>query len=301
MTLISRLVFFKNKKTPKKSSERIETKEISIIIPVKDNQNGIDTYLTKFFETHCKHNYPKEIIIVDNNSDPVISIDKRYFDSDLPIRLIKCKKPGPAAARNRGALIAKGKWLLFNDSDCIPTVTLLSGYKIADNLAVAYAGNIKSLDSDKLSQYYESQEILVPLKTLDEKGKFVPQYLITANSLIWRKAFEEINGFNENITIAGGEDVDIGLRLSKVGRLCYAFESIAIHDFSDGLLGFYKRFIRYGQGNRIVEELWGTDMSPRFFSPNKKTTINKILAISQYLILGIGYWKADVKMRRNGW
>lgn len=300
MTLISRLVFFKDKKTPQKSSERIKTDEISIVIPVKDNQQGIDNYLKRFFETHEKDNYPKEIIVVDNNSKPAISIDKRYLKYGVVIHLIECSTPGPAAARNKGAHYSTGKWLLFNDSDCIPTQSLLTGYKKADNFSVAYAGNIKSLKDDRLSRYYESQEILIPLKTYDEKGKFVPQYLITANSLIWKDAFKEINGFNEKIKIAGGEDVDLGLRLSQVGRLSYAFDSIAKHDFSDGIFGFYRRFVRYGQGNRFVEEIWETDLKPRLFRPNERTLTNEILAKLQYLVLGIGYRQANKKIK-NGW
>ena len=54
-------------------------------------------------------------------------------------------------------------------------------------------------------------------------------------------------GFNENIKIAGGEDVDFGLRLSQIGDLNYAFENGLLHEFSDGIKGFVKRFIRYGR------------------------------------------------------
>jgi glycosyltransferase involved in cell wall biosynthesis len=111
MTLISRLVFFKDekKKTEKKSSERIIRNEISIVIPVKDNQKGIDNYLTKFFETHSKTDFPKEIIIVDNNSSPALELKSEYLNFGLPIELILCRKIGPASARNKGAEIAKGK------------------------------------------------------------------------------------------------------------------------------------------------------------------------------------------------
>ena len=301
MTLISRLVFFKDKKTPKKSSRRIKVDEISIVIPVKDNQIGIDTYLKKFFETNNQDRFPKEIIIVDNNSTPSIIIRDEFQNKGIEIILIQCLKSGPAAARNKGANIAKGNWLLFNDSDCIPTKSLLTGYTNADNLSVAYAGNIKALGNDSLSRYYESQEILVPLKTYDENGQFVPQYLITANSLIRKPAFDQINGFNENIVIAGGEDVDLGLKLSRIGTLSYAYDSIAIHNFSDGLFGFIKRFIRYGQGNRLVEELWTTDLKPRIFRPNETTLLNGIYAKFQYLFLTVGYLKQEKQIKKYGW
>jgi glycosyltransferase involved in cell wall biosynthesis len=292
MTLISRLVFFTEKKTQNKSSGRIRTNEISIVIPVKDNQKGINKYLDSLFHLLTAEELPKEIIIVDNNSQPEISISKKHISTGK-VKLIKCKSPGPAASRNLGASIAGGEWLLFNDSDCIPSRRILSGFLKADNGSVAYAGNIKSYGNDLLSKYYESQEILIPLKTYNASGDFVPQYLITANTLIWKEAFNEIGGFNESILIAGGEDVDLGLRLSQIGHLSYAFDSIAYHDFNDGLLGFYRRFKRYGYGNRIIEELWSTNMKPEKFKPNEKSLFNSFAASLQYYFLSIGYKAAD--------
>lgn len=299
MTLISRLVFSIDKSRKSELSERIAIEEISIIIPVKDNQNGIDNYLTKFFEFHSISDYPMEIIIVDNNSRPKIKIKSNFKNFGLPIELITCEKNGPASARNKGVNISKGKWILFNDSDCIPTKSILTGYVNADNNSLAYAGNVKSLHNDKLSRYYESQEILIPLKTYNDNNEFVPQYLITANTLIWKKAFTEIDGFNESISIAGGEDVDLGLRLSEIGNLSYAFDSVAIHDFSDGLIGFYRRFQRYGEGNRIVQELWGTDLKPMPFRPTERNLTNELLAKLQFFFLKIGYHKAGRAMRKK--
>lgn len=213
------------------------------------------------------------------------------------IKLLSCKKPGPAAARNVGAMNAIGQWLLFNDSDCLPTTSLLTGYLNADNGSVAYSGNIKSLGKDRLSRYYESQEILLPLKVCTANGQYAPQYLITANSLVWKEAFIEVKGFNENIKIAGGEDIDIGLRLAQIGNLNYAFESVLLHDFSDGIKGFVKRFIRYGQGNRIIEELWQTNMRPKAFRPNTRTLYNEIVSKLQYTFLLYGYLLADRKIK----
>lgn len=291
MTLISRLVFFSKKKTNKKSSNRIQTNEISIVIPVKDNQQGIDNYLDHFIKTHSADNLPKEIIIVDNNSLHKVRISSRHLQHGLTIKLLYCEKPGPGAARNVGAFYSTGQWLLFNDSDCLPTSSLLSGYVKADNGSLGYAGNIKSFGKDRFSKYYESQEILIPLKTHDDRGLFVPQYLITANSLVCRQAFFELKGFNENIRIAGGEDVDFGLRLSQIGELSYALGSIALHNFGGGFIDFYNRFKRYGEGNRIVEQLWKTDMKPRLFRPNKRTLFNEMAAKLQYICLLVGYLK----------
>lgn len=297
MTVVSRFVFFNQKKKTQLSSNRIRTNEISIVIPVKDNQRGVDNYLSAFFLSHPTNHFPKEIIIVDNNSINPVEIDNSFLSKGLSIKIFNCKKQGPAAARNVGVSNATGEWILFNDSDCIPTNTLLTGYLETNNGSVAYAGNIKALEKSKLAKYYDSQEILLPLKIYDESGIGIPQYLITANALVWRKAFVEIDGFNEEIEIAGGEDIDLGLRLSQIGNLSYALKSVTLHDFNDGLIGFCKRFKRYGKGNRFIEKLWQTNMKPYPFRPNNKTLFNGMMALLQYLFLLGGYFQEDIRMK----
>lgn len=84
---------------------------------------------------------------------------------------------------------------------------------------------------------------------------------------------------------------DLGLRLSQIGNLSYSYHAIVNHNFDDGLTGFCKRFIRYGKGNKIVEKLYDTDLSPILFRPNKRTFFNEILAKIQWLCLKIGYHK----------
>jgi len=296
--MISRLVFSLKKKTTKKSS-KIKLKEISIIIPVKDNQNGIDDFLSSFFKTHKKEEYPKEIIIVDNLSIQAVQIRPEFQKRGIEIILANCDKKGPASARNKGVKISKGNWILFLDSDCLATKSTVNGYLKSCNNSVAYAGMVKSLGKDFISKYYEEQEILMPLKVSDKNGNFVPQYLITANCIIWKEAFKEVGGFNEKIQLAGGEDVDLGLRLSEIGNLSFAFDAVANHNFDDGLKGFWDRFIRYGKGNRIVEEIYKSDLSPSLFRPNKKTIVNEVLSKIQWLGLKIGYEKMNKKIKTD--
>jgi hypothetical protein len=58
----------------------INVNDISIIIPVKDNQRGINILLESFFFTQVKDSYPKEFIIVDNNSKRPIFVKKKYLN-----------------------------------------------------------------------------------------------------------------------------------------------------------------------------------------------------------------------------
>ena len=287
MTMISRLGFVPTKKQNIKSDLLCLTEDITIIIPVKDNQIGIDLFLTTFFETHKQESFPKEIIIVDNNSNPAIKLQNDFYP--IRVQLLTCNKVGPASARNFGVKNSTTNWILFTDSDCVPTNSLLTGYLKVQNNSVGYAGNIKSLRQDFISKYYEEQEILVPPKVYENGNKPRPDYLITANCLVWRQAFDKVGGFDETIKIAGGEDIDLGFKLLNIGQLTYAFDSIAKHNFGDGLKDFKERFKRYGYGNKIISDVYKLDLTPKIFKPNKQTLLNYILAFLQFIWLTRGY------------
>lgn len=289
MTMISRLGFIPTKRQTIKSDLLRTTEEVTIIIPVKDNQNGINLFLTEFFTTHSADNFPREIIIVDNNSSPKIEL--KQTDFPIPVRLLTCSKIGPASARNFGVQHSKTDWILFTDSDCVPTSSLLTGYLRVQNGSVGYAGNIKAHGQDIISKYYEQQEILVPPKVYEQTNQPRPDYLITANCLVWRPAFDKVGGFNERIKIAGGEDIDLGFKLLNIGQLTYAFDSIAKHNFGDGLRDFKERFVRYGYGNKIISKLYDLDLTPKTFKPNKRTPVNFVLAFMQFFWLTSGYNK----------
>ena len=159
---------------------------------------------------------------------------------------------------------------------------------------MAYAGNVSVKSRDKLSRYYSTQEILIPPKAVD--GSDVrPDYLVTANCLVSKKAFEAVGGFDEAFAHAGGEDIDLGFQLLRIGSLSYNRESTVYHAFDDGVTGFWKRFVRYGAGNRRLANKYQLDLMPRLFIPNEVSIANLVLAIVQYISMRLGYREKRIK------
>jgi glycosyltransferase involved in cell wall biosynthesis len=259
------------------------TKEISIVIPVRDNQTGINSFLSKLLGDTSSE-FPLEVIIVQDHGSP-IEIQEKYQKTVVDLKVLQSEKFGPASARNLGYRSARGNWILFTDSDCIPAKDFLRGYLAGSNGSVGYAGNVKSLGEDVISKYYESQRILIPSANICN----YPDYLITANSLVWKKALEEVGGFNEEIKIAAGEDIDLGFRLREIGTLSFAPSSV-FHNFDDGLVGFIQRFIRYGNGDHHLSARYGLNIKPRLFKPANVTGVNSILALLQYLSMLYGWY-----------
>jgi glycosyltransferase involved in cell wall biosynthesis len=263
-------------------------KEISIVIPVKSNQSGIDKFLSVFFETQKSNSMPTEIIIVCDKGTS-INLSDEWLRYPIEIQVLHSRGSGPASARNVGWHSARGKWILFTDSDCRPTNDWLDGYTEASNGSIAYAGTVLSSGSDFVSKYYESQSILMP--SANKQGsRSSPDYVVTANALIWREALEEVGGFNELIKTAAGEDIDLGFRLREIGDLSFAVGSVVFHDFDDGMVGFIKRFRRYGKGNRQLAEMYNLKIIPKPFKPMQSSFANSILAYIQYFSMLWGWY-----------
>lgn len=285
MTAIGRTGFIPNSGIKIYAPHLIRPEDISIVIPVKDNQKGIDNFLSKFEALGDENLGLKEIIIVDNNSQIPIVVNHSV---KISLKIIFCEDAGPAAARNRGIKEAKGEWILFMDSDCEMTKSTIHGYLRSSNGSVAYAGGVVPSRNDLISKYYISQKILIPPQ-VNTNNSNSPEYLITANCLIWKKVLERLEGFNENIRIAAGEDIDMGFRIREVGYISFALDSHIIHHFETGLIPFIKRFYRYGLGNRYLSDLYKVDMCPKPFHPVHRNLVNYFLGFIQWVAMLLGY------------
>ena len=95
----------------------------SVIIPAHNEEiyigETIESILAQTFKNF-------EIIVVnDNSQDNTKIIAAEYAKRDKRVRVIDVEKGSAAGSRNAGAKIAKGKYLLFQDADCIADKNLL--------------------------------------------------------------------------------------------------------------------------------------------------------------------------------
>ena len=255
----------------------LEAHDVSLIVPVRDNQRGLDALLNSIMQIHDASCLPAEHIA-------------SCYRKRVPMKLVQCSAQGPASARNVGAYHASGCWLWFCDSDCILTDLSLEGYRQALNGAIGYAGWIQPVHRGMLCQYYEDQRILIPPDVILETEGRRPAYIITANALIYQPAFQAVGGFRETLPYAAGEDIDFGVRLWNVGVLSYAPGAVVQHDFEPDLVSFMKRFVRYGRGNRRLSEIYHVDLTPHRFLPQReKNLLHWALAQLQWAGLRIGY------------
>jgi glycosyltransferase involved in cell wall biosynthesis len=256
---------------------------MSVIVPVRDNQHGI-ARISRWWEGLGALERPLELVIVDDGSRTPISISSDHA------RLIRTRPQGPAAARNTGWRAARGTWIAFLDSDCIPDPGWPATFSECWSGEIAAQGRVRAAGNGLLSGYYERQGILRPM-LWSEDGR--PCYLITANALVHRAALEHVGGFRERFYLAAGEDVDLGLRLAAIGMLRWCNEACVAHDFEPTLTSFVRRFVRYGRGNRMLTEAYGGDLTaffaPRPFFPTSGRPVDHVLAAIAFLSLWAGW------------
>jgi len=256
---------------------------ISIVVPVRDNPQGL-ARLVAWWRGLGKEERPLELIVVDDASQVPVELVAEG------VLILLGGGRGPASARNVGWRAAKGKWVAFLDSDCLPAGGWPANFATGWKGEVAVQGVVRAMGTDWLSRYYESQGVLRPMAWTDD-GR--PQYLISANCLVHRGALERVGGFGERFPLAAGEDVDLGLRLSQMGTMRWCAEARVAHDFEPSLRAFVRRFLRYGRGNRMLAEgqpeSAGSFFSPRPFLPLSRRPENFLLAVLAYLALVAGW------------
>ena len=202
---------------------------VSTIIPTYNRAalvcDAIDSVLAQTYQN-------VEIIVVDDGStDDTLEVLRRYSDR---IQMISQPNAGPAAARNRGLLAAKGELIAFLDSDdlWLPDklalqVNLLS--RVGEEVPCCLC-NIKMLWKERELTSFEVAWLKPPISqgvwhNPDEilASRFV---LFNQGVLIRRRVLREIGGFDERFRML--EDYDLALRLSLQGDWAFVREPLVI-------------------------------------------------------------------------
>jgi glycosyltransferase involved in cell wall biosynthesis len=184
--------------------------KISIIVPVYTGGKHFDICLQSLTQVDLK---PHEIIIVGDGEG-----DGSWRKADTYGFRGICQETqgGPAKARNFGATVATGEWLLFLDADVEASPNLIS---IAQKSITQYSDTdafIGSYDDSPgdtgfLSQYRNLLHHFVHQEAGSEASTFWG-----ACGLIRKSAFEKVGGFDaKTYTAPSIEDIELGYRLKR--------------------------------------------------------------------------------------
>ena len=148
-------------------------------------------------------------------------------------------------------------WCYFTDCGCTHDPGLFLNFEKSwrenGDSCVAISGPITGSGSGLINEYMTEQGILNPPLEKTVHGIYVPQAIVTANALIAGLPFAYLGGFDPTFSEAAGEDLDLGIRLREFGVIAWCDDARVAHRFDENESDFYKRFRRYGRGNRKLE------------------------------------------------
>lgn len=216
---------------------------ISIVVPFYNSQSSIEDCLNAVFKSSFKN---FEVIAVsDGSKDTSLAITKKF-----PCKIISLRKNrGSGFARNKGAKIAKGKIIVFLDSDVIIRnnhLKLISKIFKKKKYNMAQGVYLHEPNYKKIStQYLQSYQCYY---IFSKKLKFINN-LVSNFFVIEKKIFLSVKGFDPNFVGSNAEDADLGYRLINNGYKIPIIRKLGVfHKVDFGLKTFVSKITRIHTG-----------------------------------------------------
>jgi GT2 family glycosyltransferase len=242
-------------------SDSAAAPDVSLIIPVYNDGGRLALCLAAV----ARQTYPPaavQIIVVDNASTEDIPAVTGRFPGVICARE---EVRGPAAARNKGIALARGRVIAFTDADCIPApdwlecgVARLDAEKgcgiLGGRVDLAFADAARPA----FAEIYDSVTYLQQKRHVERSS-----FAATANLFTYKAVFDAAGPFDVRFPSASGEDFEWGLRVRDHGyRLVYGDEVRVTHPATRTLGALCRKTSRIRDGLRRLRELRG----PRAFS-----------------------------------
>jgi len=248
--------------------------KFSVIIPTYNRPHQ----LSKCLDSIAKQNYSKQrfevIVINDGGAELKETIDP--FQSELSIILLVQENAGPASARNKGSMVARGDFLVFTDDDCYCPPNWLKQLEEHCDVKVEPT-EISVIDAD-LKSVIEPEQVPVmfgghTVNSISSNLFSVASQMIVAlayqyfnpcstrasffasNNMVFpRVNFLELGGFHPEFRAS--EDREICDRWLRSGyRMEYVSDVEIHHAHHLSLLTFCRQHFSYGRGAYLYHRI----------------------------------------------
>ena len=212
----------------------------SIIIPTFNGAARIGNCLDALLNQTAGRD--AEILVVnDGSTDNTVEVASRYRG----VRLITQSNAGPAAARNRGALEAKGPIILFTDDDCVPTADWLAAMVEAfgDANVVGVKGVYRT-HQRRIAARFVQIEYEDKYRVMSDQENI--DFIDTYSAGFRRDRFLEMDGYDTSFPVACAEDIELSYRMSARGwTMKFVPGAIVYHTHPDTLWKYLKKKYKF--------------------------------------------------------
>ncbi len=202
---------------------------MSVVVPARNEQDRLPALLAALAR---QSRVPDEVIVVDNASADATAGVARAWGA----RVVVCPVPGVAGARQAGLLAATGDWVVSTDADSTPGAAWLARLEAHAVGAVALYGPLRFSEVHPLTARASEVGYRAFLAACAHLGR---PNLAGANMAFTRSAALAVGGWPQQ---EAREDVDLGLRLARLGPLRYVPDAL-VETSARRLRGGWGRFL----------------------------------------------------------
>jgi len=213
---------------------------VSIIVPTFNGASRIGNCLDALVKQTAGRD--AEILVVsDGSTDNTADVVARYSG----VHLITQSNAGPAVARNRGALEARGTIILFTDDDCVPMPEWLAAMiePFKDPSVVGVKGVYRTRQRRLVArfvqiEYEDKYRLMSDVPHID--------FIDTYSAGFRRDRFVEMNGYDTSFPVACAEDVELSYRMSVRGwTMKFVPSAIVYHTHPDTLWSYLNKKYKF--------------------------------------------------------
>jgi GT2 family glycosyltransferase len=236
--------------------------EVTVIVPTFGRPKILERTIGALLSQRGGHEF--EVIVIDDGS-PEPATAGLVSREDARLRCVRQDNAGPARARNHGARLARGQYLVFIDNDIETSPDFLERHVelLLRERGQWIVGRIDALPELRATPFGRFRAALSESFQGADESRDV-DHLTAANVSMRRDEFMALDGFDERFRIASCEDADLAIRARRAGiRLRYEPSIRGLHlDWANTLDDFCERQRLYSVADVELFRKHG-DLSPR--------------------------------------
>jgi len=217
--------------------------KVSVVIPTY-NRPGLAIGLARQIR---KYDRNAQIIIVDQSKHD----EEQNEISSLNIDYLKNAKVNTSIAKNVGLAQATGEIVIFFDDDVEITSETIKAHlaEYADSEVLGVAGRVLN-DGEAVPKKTDVEAgktnkfLTAFTNNFWSTGKQAVQFPYGCNMSFRRSVLEKLGGFDKMIPPPGWEETDLGLRVTKLGKIIFSPEALVYHHKTSS------------GGTRMDKDLW---------------------------------------------
>ena len=191
-----------------------------------------------------------EVVVVDDGSPQPLDEVLAEFRDRIALRFMTQSRAGPAAARNAGAALARGRYLAFLDDDCTPALDWLAVLHraLARDERQLLGGSVENALSS--NAYADASERINRFVYQYNRTELARERFFTTNNLaVSAELFRALGGFTNDIPSATAEDKEFCDRWRANGLvLTHVPDAVVYHSHDMTFAQFLRQHFNYGRG-----------------------------------------------------